>query len=269
MKKINNNNRNSIIESNVENVRKYVLDNFNNSAYDIEELISIANMELVLATYSYDGDMPFINYVYFNIDRKLKEYINEEKKNSNVIRSNTTYNFDEYFDEISDNNVINKVINNLDPKSKYVISLYLGIYDGKKYSIEEIKNITHIRTFYLNKLVYKIMLKIALCAMEEEVISYTNSNSSPKVEKIEVPARSATDDDYKNMLNILRCGLPPVFDSPTCNMVVALRNGYIDGKSFSYRGIANILGIQVLDIVRIEREIINSNNQKIKYRIKR
>ena len=162
--------REELISGNIDLVIRCIRKNFMDTNYDKKELVSVGCIGLVKAvdTYSVSKCKSYFSTLAGNyIHREIEYFINRLNKDSNILSFDDGFNgvklkdnlsddvsIEEMFEEKDYNNymygLLQQSMNCLNERSKKIIMLYFGFYDGKIYTQREIAdmmNVSHTRIY--------------------------------------------------------------------------------------------------------------------------
>ncbi len=161
--------REELISGNIDLVIQCVKNNFNDVCCDKRELVAVGCLGLIKGIDNFD----MLKHKYFSthignyIHREIEYFINRLNKDSNILSFDDGFNgvklkdnlsddvsIEEMFEEKDYNNymygLLQQSMNCLNERSKKIIMLYFGFYDGKIYTHREIAdmmNVSHTRIY--------------------------------------------------------------------------------------------------------------------------
>ncbi len=161
--------REELISGNIDLVIRCIRKNFMDTNYDKKELVSVGCVGLIKAVDNFD----VLKHKFFSthagnyIHREIEYFINRLNKDSNILSFDDGFNgvmlndnlsddvsIEEMFEEKDYNNymygLLQQSMNCLNERSKKIIMLYFGFYDGKIYTQREIAdmmNVSHTRIY--------------------------------------------------------------------------------------------------------------------------
>lgn len=200
--------RNIIIEHNMRIVL-HIAYKFNNTPYDIDELISSGLLGLTKAvdTFDLERGLKFSTYAARCIYNEILMFIRNEKKHLNEMSLNKSLGndkdgneliiedvlVDESVDFVRDyevcdtNRIIREVINKLPDRDRDVIFLFFGFESEKEYTQEEIANKFNISQSYVSRLIKKTLKEIKEELIRLKVIAKISENRFKNKEEKKMP----------------------------------------------------------------------------------
>ena len=180
-KKGNEEARNKLIEHNLRLV-VYLAKKYDNTGYDLEDLVSIGSIGLIkgINTYKIDKNIKLATYASRCIANEILMFIRKNKKTKGDISFEDALNYDgegnelhledimgttgdivvkEYEDKVDREQLI-KEIKNLDSREKEIINLRYGLNGYNEYTQKEVASILNISQSYISRIEKKVIKKL-------------------------------------------------------------------------------------------------------------
>ena len=194
--------RSELICKNVRLVYFIVYKKYLYSGYEFDDLISIGMLGLIKAvdTYDVDKNVMFSSYalkcieneILMTFRKSIKEDLNFSLDNTYSDKDGSKYSL---LDTLSDKSIdveeeyneketileIRKIIEELPPRDKLIVSLYFGFIDDKRYTQKEIAEIINISQAQIARLLKKNLEKLRVRIIRE---CYFEKNSSSYIVNI-------------------------------------------------------------------------------------
>ncbi len=191
-----------VIEHNIRLVIHIVANKFKSVDYDKKDLVSIGNIGLIKAVYSFDisKKTPFSSYASKCISNEILMFLRQAKKDQknismeDAVIQDKSGNELKIIDTIQDETnivkeyetkeiykIIRQIVNELPPRDKKIVMLYFGFYDDKVYTQEEIAQIMGISRTRISKILIK-KVKMIRAELEKRDVKEASSgyNKYPK-----------------------------------------------------------------------------------------
>lgn len=179
--------RNKLIEHNLRLV-VFLAKKYENTGYDIEDLVSIGSIGLIkgINTYKVDKNIKLATYVSRCISNEILMFLRKNKKRRNEISLEDTLNYDSEGNELNLEDVIGtsddlventymrkieekyleKELNNLNEREKLIMTLRYGLNKSEEYTQKEVAEYLGISQSYISRIEKKIIGKIKDKIME-------------------------------------------------------------------------------------------------------
>ena len=179
--------RNKLIEHNLRLV-VFLAKKYENTGYDIEDLVSIGSIGLIkgINTYKVDKNIKLATYVSRCISNEILMFLRKNKKRRNEISLEDTLNYDSEGNELNledvigtsddlvENTYIRKIeekylekeLNNLNEREKLIMTLRYGLNKSEEYTQKEVAEYLGISQSYISRIEKKIIGKIKDKIME-------------------------------------------------------------------------------------------------------
>lgn len=184
VKKCNNGDikaRNMLIEHNLRLV-VFLAKKYDNSMYDLEDLVSIGTIGLIkgVNTYKLDKNIKLATYASRCIDNEILMFLRKNKKRKVEISFEDSINLDgegnelhledvlgtdenvvekEYFDKV-DKKILCEEITKLKPRDKQIIIMRYGLMNTEEYTQKEVADILGISQSYISRIEKKVIRKL-------------------------------------------------------------------------------------------------------------
>ena len=173
--------RNKLIEHNLRLV-VFLAKKYENTGYDIEDLVSIGSVGLIkgINTYKVDKNIKLATYVSRCISNEILMFLRKNKKRKTEISFEDTLNFDaegntlcledilgtdedivaKSFERDIDKRFLEQELNNLNDREKLIMTLRYGLNNTDEYTQKEVANMLGISQSYISRLEKKIISRI-------------------------------------------------------------------------------------------------------------
>lgn len=185
-----------IIEHNIRLVLYEVTHRFKYVNYDKRDLVSLGNIGLMKAIYTFDKskNVEFITYATRCIDNEILMFLRKIKKDQNVdslempltIDKNgnklkvedIVYDDTDIVEDYEKNEIykiIRRMVDELPERDRKIITLHFGFEEDKTYTQQEIANIFFVSQSYVSRLIKKIVKEIGIQLEIEGLIELTEA----------------------------------------------------------------------------------------------
>ncbi len=173
--------RNKLIEHNLRLV-VYLSKKYDNTMYDLEELVSIGTLGLIKAikTYKLDKNIKLATYASRCIDNEILMFLRKNKKRMSEVSFEDSINFDNEGNELhiedifgTEDNVIEKAIEdkdnkillinyikNLNERDKKIIEQRYGLFGKDELTQKELADKLDISQSYISRIEKKVIKKL-------------------------------------------------------------------------------------------------------------
>lgn len=173
--------RNKLIEHNLRLV-VFLSKKYDNTLYDLEELVSIGTIGLIKAikTYKLDKNIKLATYASRCIDNEILMYLRKNKKRKSEVSFEDSINFDNEGNELhiedvfgteedllektiekKDNkNLLEKYVKGLNDRDKKIIEERYGLFGKKEMTQKELADKLSISQSYISRIEKKIIKKL-------------------------------------------------------------------------------------------------------------
>ena len=173
--------RNKLIEHNLRLV-VFLSKKYDNTLYDLEDLVSIGTIGLIKAikTYKLDKNIKLATYASRCIDNEILMFLRKNKKRMNEVSFEDSINFDSEGNELhiedvygteediieksiekKDNKILlEKEVQNLSDRDKEIISLRYGLFGKKELTQKELASKLSISQSYISRIEKKVIKKL-------------------------------------------------------------------------------------------------------------
>lgn len=173
--------RNKLIEHNLRLV-VFLAKKYENTGYDIEDLVSIGSVGLIkgINTYKVDKNIKLATYVSRCISNEILMFLRKNKKRKTEISFEDTLNFDaegntlcledilgtdedivaKSFERDIDKRFLERELNNLNDREKLIMTLRYGLNNTDEYTQKEVANMLGISQSYISRIEKKIISRI-------------------------------------------------------------------------------------------------------------
>ena len=180
-KKGNEEARNILIEHNLRLV-VFLAKKYENTGYDIEDLVSIGSIGLIkgINTYKIDKNIKLATYASRCIANEILMFLRKNKKRKGEISFEEALNYDaegnelhledilgteddivpKEFEDKMDKLQLEKEISELDEREKNIMTLRYGLFNTKEYTQKEVANILGISQSYISRIEKKVIKKL-------------------------------------------------------------------------------------------------------------
>lgn len=164
--------RDKIINHNIRLIINLVINKFNGTIYEQNELVSIGLTELIrcLDTYDINKNIKFSTFVYNCVKNRLLNYIRDNDKRNidtysydNQISEDSTYEqfipseerIEEDYETKERNLIIRELLLKLNERDRNIMMLYYGFIDNKCYTYREIGDMYNVSGAYIGQIIKK------------------------------------------------------------------------------------------------------------------
>jgi len=180
-KKGDNEARNILIEHNLRLV-VFLAKKYENTGYDIEDLVSIGSIGLIkgINTYKIDKNIKLATYASRCIANEILMFLRKNKKRKGEISFEDALNYDaegnelhledilgteddivpKEFEDRMDKERLEKEIKILDEREKNIMTLRYGLFNTKEYTQKEVANMLGISQSYISRIEKKVIKKL-------------------------------------------------------------------------------------------------------------
>lgn len=173
--------RNKLIEHNLRLV-VFLAKKYENTGYDIEDLVSIGSVGLIkgVNTYKVDKNIKLATYVSRCIANEILMFLRKNKKRRGEISLEDTLNYDaegntlcledvlgtdedivaDEYEQRVDKRFLESELNNLNDREKLIMTLRYGLNNGDEYTQKEVANMLGISQSYISRIEKKIISRI-------------------------------------------------------------------------------------------------------------
>lgn len=173
--------RNKLIEHNLRLV-VYLSKKYDNSAFDLEDIVSIGTIGLIkgVKTYKLDKNIKLATYASRCIDNEILMFLRKNKRKKQEISFEDSINLDsdgnelhledvlgteedvvpkEYENKV-DLNILSKEIENLPKRDKEIMTLRYGLNNSEEYTQKEVADMLGISQSYISRIEKKCIKKL-------------------------------------------------------------------------------------------------------------
>lgn len=173
--------RNKLIEHNLRLV-VFLAKKYENTGYDIEDLVSIGSVGLIkgVNTYKVDKNIKLATYVSRCIANEILMFLRKNKKRRGEISLEDTLNYDaegnslcledvlgtdedivaEEYEHHLDKRFLEGELNNLNDREKMIMTLRYGLNNGEEYTQKEVASMLGISQSYISRIEKKVISRI-------------------------------------------------------------------------------------------------------------
>ena len=173
--------RNVLIEHNLRLV-VFLAKKYENTGYDIEDLVSIGSIGLIkgINTYKIDKNIKLATYASRCIANEILMFLRKNKKRKGEISFEDALNYDaegnelhledilgteedivpKEFEDKMDKLQLEKEISELDEREKSIMTLRYGLFNTKEYTQKEVANMLGISQSYISRIEKKVIKKL-------------------------------------------------------------------------------------------------------------
>lgn len=170
--------RNILIEHNLRLV-VFLAKKYETSGYDIEDLVSIGSIGLIkgINTYKVSKNIKLATYASRCISNEILMFIRKNKKQKTEISFEESLNFDaegnelhledvlgteddivpKTFEKSMNKELLDREINNLNPREKEIMTLRYGLNNSKEYTQKEVAKMLGISQSYISRIEKKVI----------------------------------------------------------------------------------------------------------------
>jgi len=173
--------RNILIEPNLRLV-VFLAKKYENTGYDIEDLVSIGSIGLIkgINTYKLDKNIKLATYASRCITNEILMFLRKNKKRRSEISFEDALNYDaegnelhledilgteadiviKEFEEKMDKAALQKEINSLEKRDRQIMILRYGLNNTKEYTQKEVAEILNISQSYISRIEKKVIRRL-------------------------------------------------------------------------------------------------------------
>ncbi len=173
--------RNKLIEHNLRLV-VFLAKKYENTGYDIEDLVSIGSIGLIkgIMTYKVDKNIKLATYASRCVANEILMFLRKNKKRRGEISFEDALNYDsegnelhledilgtdndiviKSFEDKLDKQVLSKHLNALEPREKQIMILRYGLNNTEEYTQKEVAEILGISQSYISRIEKKVIAKL-------------------------------------------------------------------------------------------------------------
>lgn len=173
--------RNILIEHNLRLV-VFLAKKYENTGYDIEDLVSIGSIGLIkgINTYKVDKNIKLATYASRCIANEILMFLRKNKKRKGEISFEDALNYDaegnelhledilgteddivpKEFEDRMDKEQLEKEISILDDREKNIMTLRYGLFNTKEYTQKEVATMLGISQSYISRIEKKVIKKL-------------------------------------------------------------------------------------------------------------
>ena len=173
--------RNKLIEHNLRLV-VFLAKKYENTGYDIEDLVSIGSIGLIkgINTYKIDKNIKLATYASRCIANEILMFLRKNKKRNGEISFEDALNYDaegnelhledilgteediviKEFEDKVDQELLKEQINLLDDREKEIMIMRYGLNNTKEYTQKEVANILGISQSYISRIEKKVIRRL-------------------------------------------------------------------------------------------------------------
>lgn len=173
--------RNKLIEHNLRLV-VFLAKKYENTGYDIEDLVSIGSIGLIkgIKTYKLDKNIKLATYASRCVANEILMFLRKNKKRRGEISFEDALNYDsegnelhledilgtdndiviKSFEDKLDKQVLSKHLNELDPREKQIMILRYGLNNTEEYTQKEVAELLGISQSYISRIEKKVIAKL-------------------------------------------------------------------------------------------------------------
>lgn len=173
--------RNKLIEHNLRLV-VFLAKKYENTGYDIEDLVSIGSIGLIkgIKTYKIDKNIKLATYASRCVANEILMFLRKNKRRKGEISFEDALNYDadgnelhledilgtdndiviKEFEDKLDKQVLSKHLNDLDEREKQIMILRYGLNNNKEYTQKEVAEILGISQSYISRIEKKVIARL-------------------------------------------------------------------------------------------------------------
>ncbi len=173
--------RNILIEHNLRLV-VFLAKKYENTTYDIEDLVSIGSIGLIkgINTYKIDKNIKLATYASRCISNEILMFLRKNKRRKTEVSLEETLNYDadgnelhledilgtdtelvpNMYEEVVDKEYLAKEISSLNKRDKQIMMLRYGLNNGKEYTQKEVAEMLGISQSYISRIEKKVIKKL-------------------------------------------------------------------------------------------------------------
>lgn len=174
--------RNKLIEHNLRLV-VFLAKKYENTTYDIEDLVSIGSIGLIkgINTYKIDKNIKLATYASRCISNEILMFLRKNKRKRSEVSLEEALNYDSEGNELHledilgtdaelvpkeyekkvDKEVLNKEIASLSPRDKEIMTLRYGLNNTMEYTQKEVAEMLGISQSYISRIEKKVVRKLS------------------------------------------------------------------------------------------------------------
>lgn len=174
--------RNKLIEHNLRLV-VFLAKKYENTGYDIEDLVSIGSIGLIkgINTYKIDKNIKLATYCSRCVANEILMFLRKNKKRKGEISFEDALNYDSEGNELHledilgtdedtvskefenkvDKEILTSLIESLNPRDKEIMTMRYGLNNTKEYTQKEVAEILGISQSYISRIEKKVIRKLA------------------------------------------------------------------------------------------------------------
>ncbi len=175
--------RNILIEHNLRLV-VFLAKKYENTGFDIEDLVSIGSIGLIkgINTYKLDKNIKLATYASRCISNEILMFLRKNKKNKTLISLEETLNYDKEGNELKLEDILgteinlvpdtfeNKInkehileeINYMSKRDKEIMILRYGLNNTREYTQKEVADLLNISQSYISRIEKKVIKKLQI-----------------------------------------------------------------------------------------------------------
>ncbi len=173
--------RNILIEHNLRLV-VFLAKKYENTGFDIEDLVSIGSIGLIkgITTYKIDKNIKLATYASRCIANEILMFLRKNKRKKAEVSLEETLNYDaegnelrledilgtdedtvpKEFENVLDKELLKKEIDTLDPREKEIMTLRYGLNNSEEYTQKEVAEMLGISQSYISRIEKKIIKRL-------------------------------------------------------------------------------------------------------------
>ena len=173
--------RNKLIEHNLRLV-VFLAKKYENTGYDIEDLVSIGSIGLIkgIQTYKLDKNIKLATYASRCVANEILMFLRKNKKRKGEVSFEDALNYDsegnelhledilgteedlvpKSFEQKLDKQVLSNHLNDLDEREKQIMVLRYGLNNTEEYTQKEVADILGISQSYISRIEKKVISKL-------------------------------------------------------------------------------------------------------------
>lgn len=174
--------RNKLIEHNLRLV-VFLAKKYENTTYDIEDLVSIGSIGLIkgINTYKIDKNIKLATYASRCISNEILMFLRKNKRKRSEVSLEEALNYDSEGNELHledilgtdaelvpkeyekkvDKELLNKEISSLSPRDKEIMTLRYGLNNTMEYTQKEVAEMLGISQSYISRIEKKVVRKLS------------------------------------------------------------------------------------------------------------
>lgn len=173
--------RNVLVEHNLRLV-VFLAKKYDNTAYDLEDLVSIGTIGLIkgVTTYKLDKNIKLATYASRCIDNEILMFLRKNKRKKIEVSFEDSINLDgegnelhledvlgtennvveKEYEDLVDKDILLKEINKLNDRDKEIIVMRYGLMNSKEYTQREVADKLKISQSYISRIEKKVIAKL-------------------------------------------------------------------------------------------------------------